>query len=96
MDDRQGWATNLKEEEGKERMKTKTFHVTKIHTSQRHLPLIDTKGKYNVSFVIIIVLGQAFPIYARQGYNIFAYIKPFLPKRHKLLQACPSKLGAIL
>jgi len=32
MDDRQGWATNLKEEEVKERMKTKTFHVTKIHT----------------------------------------------------------------
>jgi len=58
--------------------------------------LIDTKGKYNVSFVMIIVLGQAFPIYARQGYNIFAYIKPFLPKRHKLLQACPSKQGAIL
>jgi len=63
MDDRQGWATNLREEEVKERMKTKTFHVTKIHTSQRHLPLIDTKGKYNVSFVMIIVLGQAFPIY---------------------------------
>jgi len=26
MDDRQGWATNLKEEEVKERMKTKNTH----------------------------------------------------------------------
>jgi len=89
MDDRQGWATNLKEEEGKERMKTKTFHVTKIHTSQRHLPLIDTKGKYNVSFVMIIVLGQAFPIYARQGYNIFAYIKTLFAKTPQTFASLP-------
>jgi len=84
-------ASNIEEEEAKP-----NYPCNKNPHSKDICHWSTWKVNINVSFVMIIMLGCAHPIYARQGDKIFDYSKkPFCQKPRKMWPTYVSRQGSL-